>query len=235
MRSKLIASCIIAGIFLVGGCLLYMAKHRPQGVEQMEQWEPGKGAPTAPAPASKPVSQEVEKFRAKKPLERVKEFYQAESKRIGAVDPDPKLTEERLRAVAAELQPAEVQWLESRALDTKEEADARFFAAYMLALSQEEVAVPAMKAIALTPIPNSKNEGVVALERQIRAQATEGLSKIPNKALARDSLLDVEQGAKDEFIRDRAHRGLYALQSGKSIEDQDKEGLGKLLYQDEKK
>jgi hypothetical protein len=232
MRSKLIVSLIIAGVFLVGGCLLYLAKHRPANVEQMEQWEPGKGAPQAPAPAApaKPVSREVEKFRAQPPLERVKEFYQAESARIGAVDPDPKLTEERIRAVAAELKPEEVLWLEARAVDTKEAADARFFAAYMLALSQEEVAVPAMKAIALTPIRPGKHEGAVELERQIRAQATEGLSKVADKALARDALLEVEQGTNDEFIRDRAHRSLYAVETGKSVEDQDKEAMSKLLY-----
>lgn len=206
-------------MFLVGGCLYYLAHHRSSFPEERD-----------PAPISKPVSQEVQTFRAAPRVERVEQFYKAESARVGEVDPDPTLTEERLRAVASELSAEEINWLKLRALSAKENADARFFAAYLLALSQKDEALPALKEIASTPLPNSKNQGEVELGRQIRAQTIEGISQLKSKAEARDALLDIEQAQTDEFLRDRAHRALYALSSGKPVEQQDKEGMGKLLY-----
>jgi hypothetical protein len=184
---------------------------------------------------NEPVPAAVTKFREGKPLERVKLIYEEEGKRIGAVDPDPDLTQRRLELIARELHPSEIDWLKQEALRRDEMGDARFFATYLLALNGQEAAVGALREISLSPVPESKNPGLVELERQIRAQAVEGLSRVRGKDVARDALLDIVNGQADEFLRDRAHRGLYAWQTGKSIEDQDKEGLEKLLYEGREK
>jgi hypothetical protein len=222
MRSKLLVSLILIGVFGFGAGLYYLAHNRTSFPE---------GSASAPVSVlAKPPTPEVQKFRAAVKVERVKEFYKAESARVGQVDPDPKLTEERLRNVAAELSAEEINWLKIQALSAKEAADARFFAAYLLALSNKDDALPALKEIASTPLPLGKDQGEIDLGRQIRAQTIEGISKFAHKSEARDALLDIEQAQKDEFLRDRAHRGLYALATGKSVEDQDKEAMGKLLY-----
>lgn len=234
MRSKLIVSLIVAGIFGVGYGLYYLAHHRPASFPEPAGTAPVPVSAPATGAAARPVSAatsaEVQSFRAAPPVERVKAFYRAESARVGEVDADPKLTEERLTAVAQELQPAEISWLKEQALDGKQNADARFFAAYLLALGAQEAAMPGLKEIASAPIAKSKREGEEDLARQIRAQAIEGLCRMPDKVAARDAVMDVEQKQNDEFLRDRAHRCLYALASGKPIEEQDKEAAGKLLY-----
>lgn len=217
MRSKLIVSFVLLAMFGVGYGLYYLAHHRPASF------------PT-PAPETKPVTPDVQSFRSSKPVERVQAFYQNESARIGDTDLDPKLTEQRLRAIAEELQVSEIEWLQQRALNVKENPDARFFAAYLLALGKQEAALPALKAVALAPMPKSKNDRALDIERQIRGQSIEGLSKLPNKRAAEEALMDVQQGVQDEFLRDRAHRGLYSVATGKPIEEQDREAAGKMLY-----
>jgi hypothetical protein len=133
-------------------------------------------------------------FGTAKPLERVVKLYEAESKRIGQVDPDPALTERRLSAAAKDLSADEIAWLAAQAMDEKNEMDARFFAAYLAAL---------------------------------RMQAVEGLSRNCKVGTAKDDLLELV-AVDDEGVRDRAHRALYACQTGKKIEDGDKEALEKL-------
>lgn len=190
--------------------------------------------PRSPLPGLEPaavqsVSPEVEAFRRAPVFTRVQSFYETESKRIGAIDPDPKLTEERLRSVAAELKPEEIHWLLNTALNAKENGDGRFFATYLLALGRSPEAMDGLRAIALTEILPQKNKAKEELERQIRAQATEGLGRGCDIANARDALLDVVEMQLDEFIRDRAHRALNQCRTGKSVEAQDKEALEKVM------
>jgi hypothetical protein len=193
--------------------------------------EAAPGASKAPIAApSIAIPPEVEAFKKAPPVTRVQDFYESESKRIGAMDPDPKLTQARLELVAAELSPEEVKWLAGTALNAKENGDGRFFATYLLALGRSAEGTSALRQIALTEIPKSKNKGLEELERQIRAQATEGLGHSCDVAGARDALLDIVEMQLDEFIRDRAHRALYQCRTGKPVEEQDKEALDKLLY-----
>lgn len=166
-------------------------------------------------------------FGTAKPLERVVKLYEAESKRIGQVDPDPALTEERLSTAAKDLNAEEIAWLAAQALDEKNEMDARFFAAYLAALARSPSAVAALKSIAAAPLPKTKNEMRFAEERALRMQAVEGLSRNCKVGTAKDDLLELV-AVQDEGVRDRAHRALYACQTGKKIEDGDKEALEKL-------
>jgi hypothetical protein len=157
---------------------------------------------------------------------RIQAFYELESKRIGAVDPNPGETKNRLEVMARDLTPGEILWLEAEAVNPKVSGDGRFFATYLLALSLKPEAMAALGNLAISPVPDSKNKGRVELERQIRAQAIEGLGR----AKARDPLLDVVEKQSDEFLRDRAHRALHEVSGGKTVEEQDREGLTKLLY-----
>lgn len=193
---------------------------------------PAKSVPLAAVIAEKEsLPQDVQAFQAAKPVARVQEFYAQESARIGAVDPNPELTQKRLELVAKELEPAEISWLYGEAMDEKRGGDGRFFATYLLALSGNPESLVALGKIAVSPVPPNKNRGMVELDRQLRAQATEGLGRscAANPA-AKDGLLDVVEKQEDEFLRDRAHRALYQCRTGKSVEEQDQEGLNKLLY-----
>jgi len=186
--------------------------------------------PRVPAPEKDPaLAKEVEAFRAEKPVARVQRFYEAESRRVGAIDQDPDLTARRLAAMAAELNPAEVEWLKNAALDLKQPGDGRFFAAYLLAQAPSPATVSALKDIALSPLPVRQNLGLVELEKQVRAQATEGLGHARGLPEAQDSLLDVVEYQKDEFLRDRAHRALYEWRTGKRLEEQDEAALRKVM------
>lgn len=162
-------------------------------------------------------------------MDRVKGFYAAESKRVGSIDKDPILTEKRLREFAATLKDEEIQWLAKEAENRKNPGDGRFFSVYLMALSEAPLAMEALTKIATSPLPQEKNQGLVELERQLRAQATEGLARACEKQKQwKDSLLDIVSRQEDEFLRDRAHRALYQCETGKSIEDQDKEALEKV-------
>jgi hypothetical protein len=163
-------------------------------------------------------------------MKRIMDLYERESRRVGKIDSDPKGTEKRLEESARELTDEELRWLESQAVDIRNDADARFFAAYLMGLSHRQASVVALGRIALLPLPASKNPRIIEQERAFRASAVEGLSlsckSFPNAV--KDALLDIVSRQTDEFLRDRANRGLYACQTGKSIEAQDLEALKRL-------
>jgi len=188
------------------------------------------GPPESEEVLHAPVPEVVKEFRQAPPVERVQELYAQESKRIGEIDPDPELTQQRLELLAGELSAEEISWLKGEA-GQGSTADGRFFATYLLALSSTEAAVDALGELAVSPVPKSKNKSLFELERQIRAQATEGLGRACAKQVsARDALLDVVEKQADEFLRERAHRALYQCRSGKPVEAQDREALEKVIY-----
>ncbi|HEY8280114.1 MAG TPA: hypothetical protein VIH99_10850 [Bdellovibrionota bacterium] len=163
-------------------------------------------------------------------MKRVMELYETESKRVGSVDPDPKATQKRLESIARQLKKEEIEWLERQSMDPLSDADARFFAVYLMGLSAQESAVASLTRIATQPIHPSKNARKNSEERSLRASAVEGMSRSCKEfpGAVKDGLLEVISGQTDEFLRDRAHRGLYACQTGKQIEEQDKEALRKV-------
>jgi hypothetical protein len=162
-------------------------------------------------------------------MARVSEFYQTESKRIGALDKDPILTEKRLREFSATLNDNEIRWLIGEAANLENNGDGRFFAVYLLALADSPLAFRVLSEFAVTAIPAQKVKGLEELERQLRGQAIEGLARACQKNREwKDSLLDVVSRQEDEFLRDRAHRGLYQCETGKSLAEQDQEALQKL-------
>lgn len=222
-RLKWFASFVFVAALLGGALLLF--KREGEAPAPLEA-----SGLAASAPVTGQAKKAAEEFRAAPRERRLEEFYQAESRRIGAIDPNPDATQARLEAVAGELTQDELIWLKGRALNSRTEGDARFFAAYLLALAPPETSLGALREIALSPVPKHKNPGLVELERQIRAQAVEGISRNRKSSAARDALLDIVDKQEDEFLRDRAHRGLYAWQTGKAVAEQDKEGLGKILY-----
>jgi len=218
-RSKWFASFF--GLLLLGAFFLYSPKKSVTGSAL---------TPDGTA-AAIDLQEEKEAFQQAPKGKRLEEFYKKESARVGSVDPNPKLTEQRLAAVASALSLEELDWLRDQALARNKEGDARFFSAYLIALAPGEVAVPALRSLALSPVPKDKNTAFVELERQIRGQAVEGLSRAKGNPAARDALLDVISQQEDEFLRDRAHRGIHSWTTGKPIEQQDQEALGKLLYE----
>lgn len=224
MRLKWLLSLLVLAGICVGAYLL-LRGGREEGAASISAAPAA--TPAAEAPSASPA---VAAFRAAKPVERIEAFYREESRRVGAVDPDPAGTERRLREVAAELNPEEVRWLQQASLDPKREGDGRFFATFLLALNAEGPALVALREIGLKPVPESKNRGLVELERQIRALASEGLGRARGNREAQGALMDIVERQNDEFLRDRANRALHAWHTGKSVEEQDREALGKVLY-----
>ncbi len=220
-RSKWFAS--IFGLLLAiaaGAAFFYFRESEP--------------APSVEAPAaesdsvSTSTAATLSNFQSAPPMKRVMDLYETESKRVGKVDPDPKLTEKRLRAAAKELSADEIAWLGAQAADTSSDMDSRFFAAYLLGLSGSASGINTLGQIALSSIPESKNEMRVQEERVLRMQTVEGILESCKLAGAKDKLLEIIAEQKDEAVRDRAHRALYACQTGKSLEQADKDALEKL-------
>ena len=221
-RSKWLVSFVIASPFVVGYGLFYLAHHTER---------PSPAQLEAAQAAVRPASPEVQQFRGETPVKRVEQLYNAESERVGKIDPDPKATQERLKALSAELTPEEYAWLKERALNRKEPADARFFSTYLTGLSPQSAALPALREIAVTPLPKLKSESQLDIEKQIRALATEGISRMCKNGAAREALLDVEHTHEDEFLKDRAHRALYAFHTCTDIEASDRAAMEKVYTQ----
>jgi hypothetical protein len=149
-------------------------------------------------------------FREGVSIQRIKNLYRTEGKRIGDRDNDPALTRERLRVMAKELKPEEIVWLKGFSLSPKNPKDERFFTVYLLALGTRPEAVASLREIALAELPLKGKE----LERMIRKQAVEGLGHECANQEATDALLDVISLQLDEPIRDAAHRALYVCKEG---------------------
>lgn len=163
-------------------------------------------------------------------MKRVMDLYERESARVGKVDPNPKLTQQRLEVAARELKPEEIAWLESQAVDASLDMDARFFSVYLMGLSSQPAAVQALFRVAMKPVPVTKNERRDSEERAQRMGAVEGMCtpancKIPESI---DQLMEIVSSAQDEWVRDRANRCLQSCKYGKPVQEQDKEALRKL-------
>lgn len=227
-RSKWFLSIGLVALLLAGGAMLAKRVTAPKPLPAEAAAALEAEAPRTRVAAKEPVPAAVEAFRRAVPVARVQAFYAAESKRIGQVDPDPKLTELRLRLIAEELNVEEIAWLKDTALDRKAEGDGRFFAAYMLALSPP--ATEALRVIATSAVPKSKNQGLVELERQVRAQAVEGLGRQCGNEAAKDGLIDTVARQEDEFLRDRAHRSAFAWEKCRPVAGADRKAAAELLY-----
>jgi hypothetical protein len=227
MRTKWLTSLVLGGLLLVGGAFLIFPRKNPTEVRPHAE---AAAPPSGVSKSTAAVTNAAPSFHDGVPMQRVMELYERESRRVGQIDPDPKATQKRLEEDARELQPAEIRWLEGQGADLKNDADARFFAVYLLGLSHQQEAVGALGRLALSTIPKSKNDRLVEQERAFRASAVEGLSHLCGDFAqdVKDHLLNIVSLQRDEFLRDRANRGLYTCQYGKPMEDQDREALEKL-------
>jgi hypothetical protein len=221
--TKWLASFCLIGLLLAGAAFFYLSGKSAPIVASSSAVvaQPPTTVPPEPAPLP---------FKVGPPMKRVMDLYESESKRVGQIDNDPKGTQKRLEESARELSPEEIRWLETQAGDRKNDADARFFAAYMMGLSHKVEAVEGLGRIAVSPIPPTKVDRLAEQERVFRASAIEGMSLACKEfpVAVKDGLTDVIARQQDESLRDRANRGLYACQFGKSIESQDKEALQKV-------
>ena len=160
--------------------------------------------------------------------EGVRKFFAKESRSVGRVDPDPARTRERLAERAASLSPPEMEWLATQALNVETGADGRFLATYLLAMNGQAAAIGPLFRIAMSRVPSPLGDRRQADEVVLRMQAIEGLSRIQSTE-ARDLLQKIAAGHAIAALRDRAHRALYAWETGKPVEDQDKAALRSLL------
>jgi hypothetical protein len=227
MRTKWLASFVLLGLLLLGGASFFW----PRPAQVSPEPRPVSLAAPAATPSLLPTPLESAKsFKNGEPMKRVMELYASESQRVGKIDKDPKATEARLEEDARELTPEEVEWLGKQATDIKNDGDARFFAEYMVGLSHQEAAVKVLAAIAVSPEPVTKNDRLLQQEQAFRASAVEGLSHNCKEfpAQVKSSFLDVVSRQQDEMVRDLAHRGLYACQTGKRLEDQVEQALQKV-------
>lgn len=155
--------------------------------------------------------------------------FSAEVAKIGQIDPNPSATAEALLALARSLDKSSLEWLRGVALDDSKNGDDRFFAAYLLAENGGQDSLNFLREVALSKIPPAKAAGQKELERQIRAQVTEGLGKNRSSEYARHVLEQVAVEQDDPFLRDQAHRALHEWKTGERIEDQEKDAIGKVL------
>lgn len=166
----------------------------------------------------------------------VANFVKQESLRMSQVDTNPQATEQRLKNYASTLSSAAFAWLAHTSLNKAAQADQRFFAASLLAMSESKVAIPSLADVVNggTPHGNPGTRGPVGpsvpigndgkgrqggkdpnsyhIEKTIRAMAIEGLSKFPDDPQANESLRKLASTEnEDPFLVDRARRALYGM------------------------
>ena len=176
-RLKWIVSAVVL-VALVSASGFFLARDRPAisvSKPNVHRTESSGSASPLGVPQKNPDTA-TKSFRDEEPMKRIMDLYERESRRVGKIDSDPKGTEKRLEESARELTDEELRWLESQAVDIRNDADARFFAAYLMGLSHRQASVVALGRIALLPLPASKNPRIIEQERAFRASAVEGLS-----------------------------------------------------------
>ena len=139
------------------------------------------------------------KERALSPVEK---FVRSESLRVGQADPDPVKTHARLRSVARSLGRRDLETLKHSALNTSIGNDRRFLSVYLLAISDNAQAVPALLNIALAPMSIQDSTSVhYAEELMIRTQALEGMARQGPESLGK--FLSHQDNS---FLADQARR-----------------------------
>lgn len=164
-------------------------------------------------------------------VDSVQEFkseFKTEVTQIGRVQTDTEAVENRLQAIARQMEPAHREYLKLVLLSEKSSGDERAMAIELLTRNQTQEAAEILKNYTISDSSNGNlksDEDIV-----FKAQAIEGLAGYQDRNLAISYLNEISRKTNYSFLQDRVRRAQAALKNeGPTIETQDLEALKKIV------
>lgn len=189
-----------------------------------------KNAPVVPKPEA--VAVVVEKpsteDSSEDSVQQFKSEFKHEVAQIGQVQVDTEAVENRLQAIARQMEPEHRDYLKMILNNDKSNGDERAMAIELLTRNQTPEAAEMLKNYSISDSPNGNlksDEDIV-----FKAQAIEGLAGYQDRNLAISYLNEISQKTNYSFLQDRVRRAQSALKNeGPTIETQDLEALKKIV------
>lgn len=161
-------------------------------------------------------------------IQQFKSEFKQEVSQIGQVQADTETVENRLQAIARQMEPAHRDYLKLVLMNEKSNGDERAMAIELLTRNQTAEAAEILKNYSLSDSASGNlksDEDIV-----FKAQAIEGLAGYQDRNLAISYLNEISQKTNYSFLQDRVRRAQAVLKNeGPTIETQDLEALKKIV------
>lgn len=160
------------------------------------------------------------------------ERFKKESLQIAKIQNDPDLAQNRMKDLAKDMAPQDVQSLFEIISDDKNDGDQRAMAVELLSLKNDTTSLIALQNFVgnNVNINGSKWDRKKELETILRAQAVESIAAYPQRDIARSTLSYLQQKVDEKFLNDRIGRAAASLKDeAPTIQQQDDAALKKLL------
>lgn len=162
----------------------------------------------------------------------VKKF-KTEALQIGKIQNKPEEAEKRLRQLANEMRPQDVEGMYEIISDENANGDQRALAVELLSMKNDTNSLIALQNFVANKktINGTKWDAKKELETVLRAQAVEGIAVYPQKEIALSTLNYLQSRVDDKFLSERIGRASSGILTGnnKSSQQQDDEALKKLV------
>jgi hypothetical protein len=162
----------------------------------------------------------------------VKKF-KTEALQIGKIQNKPEEAEKRLRQLANEMRPQDVEGMYEIISDENASGDQRALAVELLSMKNDTNSLIALQNFVANKktINGTKWDAKKELETVLRAQAVEGIAVYPQKEIALSTLNYLQSRVDDKFLSERIGRASSGILTGnnKSSQQQDDEALKKLV------
>lgn len=162
----------------------------------------------------------------------VKKF-KSEALQIGKIQNKPEEADKRLRQLASEMRPQDVEGVYEIISDENANGDQRALAVELLSMKNDTNSLIALQNFVANKktINGTKWDAKKELETILRAQAVEGIAVYPEKEIALSTLNYLQSRVDDKFLSERIGRASSSILTGsaKSSQQQDEEALKKLV------
>lgn len=162
----------------------------------------------------------------------VKKF-KSEALQIGKIQNKPEEAEKRLRRLASEMRPQDVEGMYEIISDENANGDQRALAVELLSMKNDTNSLIALQNFVANKktINGTKWDVKKELETVLRAQAVESIATYPQKEIALSTLNYLQSKVDDKFLSERIGRATSGILTGnnKSSQQQDDEALKKLV------
>lgn len=162
----------------------------------------------------------------------VKKF-KSEALQIGKIQNKPEEADKRLRQLASEMRPQDVEGMYEIISDENVNGDQRALAVELLSIKNDTNSLIALQNFVANKktINGTKWDAKKELETVLRAQAVEGIAVYPEKEIALSTLNYLQSRVDDKFLSERIGRASSSILTGstKSSQQQDEEALKKLV------
>ncbi len=175
----------------------------------------------------------IENYTADQASKKFVEKFKKESLEISKIQNNPEEAQKRLKELAKEMAPADVQNLYDIMSDENNDGDQRALAVELLSLKNDTSSLLALQNFVAnsTNVNGSKWDRKKELETVLRAQAIESIAAYPQKDIAASTLNFLQERVDEKFLSDRIGRAAAGLQKKDkfTIEQQDDEALEELI------